>query len=1259
MLISSAFSDHAEELRILHEEVFPRLRELCRRHGWRLQLVDLTRDTGLQEIVRCAPSSGFIGLLDGPGGNLPLPESIPAAEFTRIEACVPASSASFLREWYRPDSNAAAPVCLLQKPTGVFSQADTWERFVAAPLRTLLAGAVRSLNLAPEDRLKYEAPAADQELRFALSGKEGAPVHVFCCALAGAGGPAQLEREALKKQLRQQLAANYIEYKSPATLAAGLTTGLTRSIQAEIKRREKVAPADSEEAAHEEFRRERARHFTGRAKAIERIAEYLHGANPAPLVVTGAPGSGMSALLAHSVERYRTLRSDAAVIYRAVGATAESLDGRALLADVCRRLGSGAVQRTGYADLIEQLPERLAAWPARGPVVIILDGLDQWPADDLARDLDWLPLALPAGVRLMVSAASGGDLLPGLRKKVPGENVVELEPMTAEEAGRLLEFWLGEVGRGLSAAQWKHVLEGFRLCPLPLYLRLTFSEARHWASYEPVRASSSPPDLAGQIDAVLGRLVERHGRTLVSRCLGFLAAARQGLAEDELFDLLAVDGTVTAAAWPRLCADLRPYLIERMAGGVTLLAFAHREFADAVAQTFLAGDERRARHLALALYFAESGYPARRLAELVRQQVRSGLWPQVEETLTSFEFVEAKTRAGLLRDLMDDHRIAEARWRKEKGGPPPWLEWSRFLAAEAQTIEARIAEYPQIVFQQAFNQSREGRISQSVHVLMKQGRGPQQAWFERVNRPELPPGRACLAKLEGHSGAVSAVALAAGGALAVSGGVDGTVRVWRLSTGACLRVFRGHTSGIMALLITGADRDRVVSASWDSTVRVWDLNTGRCLQVLGGEVRPVASLAAMGPDRVAAGGADGSLRFWEVASGRCLATLRGHRDRINSLLAIPGGRIASASDDGSVHIWGEDGSSHGALTGHGGPVLHLSWIAGALSASCRSGKILLWDLETGKVRDILSGHRGPVAGSAALDAARVVSWSYDHTLRLWSLVDGSQLLVMQRHQAPVTSVARLADGRLVSASQDSTLRLWDPGGECLGVLAGHRSWVSAVTSGAAGAVSASRDGSLRIWDLDAVRGEVPRQPVETPPEIARSQELVGVYVVDENTAISLTNDPEWLQVWNLPEGRAVQSAAGSSEAGRQLRQRISAGVATLGPSYCGKPPMQWGFAIRRADEPASGIALTRARQCEDGSFEYKDGVLAFYPLECRPCSSAFECDYAIGFDAQTREPHVLKAHHDGLAAAESEEAQAPSGGLRSFMRRLWGRGDNP
>ena len=59
--------------------------------------------------------------------------------------------------------------------------------------------------------------------------------------------------------------------------------------------------------------------------------------------------------------------------------------------------------------------------------------------------------------------------------------------------------------------------------------------------------------------------------------------------------------------------------------------------------------------------------------------------------------------------------------------------------------------------------------------------------------------------------------------LACSGSMDGTVRVWNLSTGQCQHILAGHTS-LVGLL--GLSPSYLVSAAADSTLRVWDPDTG-------------------------------------------------------------------------------------------------------------------------------------------------------------------------------------------------------------------------------------------------------------------------------------------------------------------------------------------------------------------------------------------------------------------------------------------------
>jgi len=117
---------------------------------------------------------------------------------------------------------------------------------------------------------------------------------------------------------------------------------------------------------------------------------------------------------------------------------------------------------------------------------------------------------------------------------------------------------------------------------------------------------------------------------------------------------------------------------------------------------------------------------------------------------------------------------------------------------------------------------------------------------------------------------------------------------------------------------------------------------------------------------------------------------------------------------------------------------------------------------------VLAGHESFVSSMAVLDAGRVVSASYDKTLRVWDVATGETLQTLKGHADGVLSVAVLDARRVVSAASDGTLLVWDvEAGETLQTLEGHESFVSSVAVLDAGrVVSAASDKTLRVWDVE-------------------------------------------------------------------------------------------------------------------------------------------------------------------------------------------------
>ena len=102
---------------------------------------------------------------------------------------------------------------------------------------------------------------------------------------------------------------------------------------------------------------------------------------------------------------------------------------------------------------------------------------------------------------------------------------------------------------------------------------------------------SLAPDVSGMIHSLYQDLEKYHGEKFVQRVLGLLAAGTDGMNSDDILNILSCDEELLqdVLVWhqppkrrlpplllARLKHDLGPFLVERGAYGVSLLALYHR-----------------------------------------------------------------------------------------------------------------------------------------------------------------------------------------------------------------------------------------------------------------------------------------------------------------------------------------------------------------------------------------------------------------------------------------------------------------------------------------------------------------------------------------------------------------------------------------------------------------------------------------------------------------------------------------------------------
>ena len=156
--------------------------------------------------------------------------------------------------------------------------------------------------------------------------------------------------------------------------------------------------------------------------------------------------------------------------------------------------------------------------------------------------------------------------------------------------------------------------------------------------------------------------------------------------------------------------------------------------------------------------------------------------------------------------------------------------------------------------------------------------------------------------LEGRTALVESVAFHPSEPLLAAGHIDGTVRLWNLSTRTS-RTLNGHERSVIALAFH-PDGKTLATGSFDKSVRLWDVATGQSVESLTAE-GPVRSVA-FSPDghTLAAANHTTTIELWNTATREKTASLAGHAGPVLSIAFAPDGKtLVSAGSDGALRWW--------------------------------------------------------------------------------------------------------------------------------------------------------------------------------------------------------------------------------------------------------------------------------------------------------------------------------------------------------------------
>lgn len=1085
IFVSSTFSDFKEERSALQNRVFPKIRELCMQNGCRFQAVDLrwgvsdeasldqqTMKICLEEIKRSqaiSPRPNFIVFSGDRYGWRPLPWEIPLDEYNEILKHIDSDTKSLLNTWYRLDDNAVPPLYCLQPRTGKYVENKKWKE-VEYRLRIALNKAVSASAFSQAQELKYTASATEQEITIGALNVDDAQKHVFCFFRKIEGLPCSenagdyldmtdkglidteagkllhiLKYDKLEKSLPDNIYKYNVKWKDNCIqygdhldlLCRNVEERLSKVILKEISETKNISPLEKEIEAHKIFQEERLKNFIGRDHILKKIEAcfsdiyfpfHEYTSKGRILALHGESGSGKSALIAKSIKDIENKYPGCEIVYRFISLTPDSSNIVLLLRSICSQIagkyGSLIDIPYKYGELIECFFKCLSLASLEKPLGIFIDALDQLSDEEYARNLSWLFGKLPDYVIIIVSSTPG-ECLQVLTNKLQPENIIKLDYMMLEDSESLLDLWLKDSKRTLQPFQRTEILNKFKNCRLPLYLKLAFEEARRWHSYD------SPAPVGKDIRSIINNLFDRlsdrknHGSQLVSKSLGYLAASRIGLTEDELLDILSCDSELMndfkertynklserrlpVVVWSRLYFDLKPYLTVLNSGGLLLYGFYHRQFGEAAADRYCKSVDVLYYHQRLAEYFSQSALwnatgkkpipNHRKVSELPYHLACGKMIKELENLLADVDFVIAKIMAGMVYDLVYDYGRIDIK-----------TQLGSFVRQEAYILR----KHPEQVFELILNHSPDLYNEISNTDSFKRLAAQKKYIKRMVNSSGKPH---ITLTISANDNIITWCRYMPDGKRIITTFSSGDLVYFDAETGR--EISKNPIGNYISEVSLIQLRNGQVLGCYSNrkSINIFNMDNGQIIhKFIEGRVSPDRLLSCFSPDgrRILFTCEKYvdivySLRVCDVESGAAVFDIRSSHYIYTCAFSPDGKRIVTGG--GTFELGYNEYGTYGPLNG--------------------KGIIEIWDVRTGRKSLSWTGHSNIIVSCGySPDGKQILTGSNDGVIKIWDAKSGTELFLLSRNDIVKKSIGLhkcmySPDGSLVAANTTSDIGFW-------------------------------------------------------------------------------------------------------------------------------------------------------------------------------------------------------------------------------------------
>ncbi|KAK8846772.1 hypothetical protein IAR55_005860 [Kwoniella newhampshirensis] len=259
--------------------------------------------------------------------------------------------------------------------------------------------------------------------------------------------------------------------------------------------------------------------------------------------------------------------------------------------------------------------------------------------------------------------------------------------------------------------------------------------------------------------------------------------------------------------------------------------------------------------------------------------------------------------------------------------------------------------------------------------------------------------------LSAHTAPILSIAFSPKSNLVVTGSFDESAIIWDVRRGKPLRVLPAHADAIWCV---GWDSEggMVLTASADGLIRLWDANSGQCLKTLDNDTNSPVSFASFTPSSffLLSSTLSSTIRVYNIHTSKVLKTLRAPGIFQSEKYPCPAVVFQGLPKDGDrnrVNVEETDMMDIDSEGGNGHSVNgHISTINGSVDGKkgskrqgdawvvtgSENGKLVIWDLQTKRVLQVLEGHQSPVVAIAVHPNGKIIasgSLEVEKVINLW------------------------------------------------------------------------------------------------------------------------------------------------------------------------------------------------------------------------------------------------------------------------------------